>query len=510
MPVASNPLLQPASVTQTSATSALLSSKTPDVAPTGADSFASVYSRQSQADYAQKADAAQAYSDKLANAAANKSSFADQPDPSKPVVADSGKDLPAKAKPAADDNKVDSTKVDSTKVDSNKVDSTKGNDKKVASKDKDSDQDGTAKADDAKASKSDKADKTAASDDAKADDALAKATDPAVDPTALLKPAVDPTAAAATAPAAAATPAVDPNLLAMVAPPATAAKDALKDASKSDDDFDPNADPLADMPALRLALEQNAKAQGTTSAHAADNNQAANGTQQADDSAAAAGLTTLIQQQAATEGKAGSGDKGLGAATTEDGVKGIKGGIGDASASTFGDRLSALTQATGKSVSSAPATPPASPLAMNQSGWTEGVVNRVMYLSSQNLKSADIQLSPAELGRLDIKVTMNSDQQTQVTFMSAHVGVREALENQQGRLKDMFAQQGLGQMDVNVSDQSRQQQQNSQSQAQQTSGGSGGRLGRSDGVDSDSAGSDVAQVIHSTSVIGTSAVDYYA
>lgn len=509
MPVASNPLLQTASITQTPTANALLSSKTQDVAPSGADSFASVYSRQSQADYAQKADAAQAYADKLANAAANKSSFSDQADPAKPLVADSGKDLPAKAKPAADDNKVDSTKVDS-----NKVDSTKGNDKKVASKDKDSDkdqdQDATAKADDAKATKSDKADKAAASDDAKADDALAKATDPAVDPSTLLKPAVDPLATPAATAAAATTPAVDPNLLAMVAPQTTAAKDATKDPSKSDDDFDPNADPLADMPALRLALEQNAKAQGTTSAHAADNNQAANGTQQADDNAAAAGLTTLIQQQAGAEGKAGSGDKGLGAATTEEGIKGIKGGIGDTGATNFGDRLSALTQATGKSVSSAPATPPASPLAMNQSGWTEGVVNRVMYLSSQNLKSADIQLSPAELGRLDIKVTMNSDQQTQVTFMSAHVGVREALENQQGRLKEMFAQQGLGQMDVNVSDQSRQQQQSGQPQAQQASGGSGGRLGRSDGVDSDVTVSDASSVIHSTSVIGTSAVDYYA
>jgi flagellar hook-length control protein FliK len=500
MPVASNPLLQPASATQTSTANALLSSKTQEAAPSGADSFASVYSRQSQADYAQKADAAQAYADKLANAAANKSSFASQPDPARPAVADSGKDLPAKAKPAADDNKVDSTKNDS-----NKVDSTKGNDKKVAGKDEDKDQDDSAKADDAKAAKSDKAADAAANDDA---NAAAKAADAALDPS-LLKPVVDPAATAAASVPAAATPAVDPNLLAMVAPPTTAAQDAAKDTSKSDDDFDPHADPLADMPTLRLALEQNAKAQGTTSAHAADSNQAATAGQ-ADDSAAVAGLTTLIQQQAGAEGKAGSGDKGLGAATAENGVNGIKGGIGDASASGFGDRLSALTQATGKSASSAPAAPPASPLAMNQSGWTEGVVNRVMYLSSQNLKSADIQLSPAELGRLDIKVTMSNDQQTQVTFMSSHVGVREALENQQGRLKEMFAQQGLGQMDVNVSDQSRQQQQNGQPQAQHTSGGSGGRLGRSDGVDSDSGGSEVAQVIHSTSVIGTSAVDYYA
>mgnify|MGYP000303248327 CR=1 FL=1 len=52
--------------------------------------------------------------------------------------------------------------------------------------------------------------------------------------------------------------------------------------------------------------------------------------------------------------------------------------------------------------------------------WTEEVVNRVMYLSSANLKSADIQLQPAELGRLDIRVNITADQQAQVNFMSGH------------------------------------------------------------------------------------------
>ncbi|MBS7673262.1 flagellar hook-length control protein FliK, partial [Vibrio cholerae] len=86
------------------------------------------------------------------------------------------------------------------------------------------------------------------------------------------------------------------------------------------------------------------------------------------------------------------------------------------------------------------------PLAMHQSGWTEEVVNRVMYLSSANLKSAEIQLQPAELGRLDIKVNMTADQQAQVNFMSGHAVVREALESQSGRLREMFAQQGMGQV----------------------------------------------------------------
>jgi flagellar hook-length control protein FliK len=149
------------------------------------------------------------------------------------------------------------------------------------------------------------------------------------------------------------------------------------------------------------------------------------------------------------------------------------------------------------------------PIAMHQSGWTEEVVNRVMYLSSANLKAADIQLQPAELGRLDIRVNMVPDQQTQVTFMSAHPGVREALDGQVHRLRDMFAQQGMGQVDVNVSDQSRGSQNQGQNQQAQSgrSHASGGRL---DSMDDDMSQSVAEVAANTTSVIGSSAVDYYA
>ena len=39
--------------------------------------------------------------------------------------------------------------------------------------------------------------------------------------------------------------------------------------------------------------------------------------------------------------------------------------------------------------------------------------------------------------------------------MSAHPSVREALDSQMHRLREMFTQQGMGQVDVNVSDQTR-------------------------------------------------------
>jgi flagellar hook-length control protein FliK len=177
----------------------------------------------------------------------------------------------------------------------------------------------------------------------------------------------------------------------------------------------------------------------------------------------------------------------------------------------FANRLAALTQAA--TPKTANAVPVNQPIAMHQSGWTEEIVNRVMYLSSANLKAADIQLQPAELGRLDIRVNMVPDQQTQVTFMSAHPSVREALDGQMHRLRDMFNQQGMGQVDVNVSDQSRGWQgQQGQEQAQQgQSGRTSAAGGRLDSVDEELAPAAIAEAAtQTTSVIGSSAVDYYA
>ncbi|WP_217474662.1 flagellar hook-length control protein FliK [Stutzerimonas stutzeri] len=113
----------------------------------------------------------------------------------------------------------------------------------------------------------------------------------------------------------------------------------------------------------------------------------------------------------------------------------------------------AITQQQQVQQAQRPVMVPGQPVQMQQSGWSEAVVDRVMWLSSQNLKSAEIQLDPAELGRMEVRIDMHKDQ-TQVTFVSPHAGVRDALEGQMQRLRDMFTEQGMT-MNVNVSDQSR-------------------------------------------------------
>lgn len=88
---------------------------------------------------------------------------------------------------------------------------------------------------------------------------------------------------------------------------------------------------------------------------------------------------------------------------------------------------------------------------MGQAGWSEAVVNKVMWMSSQNVKSVEIQLDPAELGPLEIRIQTRG-QEHQVQFVSQHAGVRDALEGQMHRLREMFSQQGASLVDVNVSD----------------------------------------------------------
>src|SRR5690554_7193530 len=111
---------------------------------------------------------------------------------------------------------------------------------------------------------------------------------------------------------------------------------------------------------------------------------------------------------------------------------------------------SAATPLTARPVAAAmqPATVP-----FGQPSWGEAMVERVMWMSSQNLRSVEIQLDPAELGPLEIHI-QHRGQELQVQFVSQNPSVREALEAQMHRLRDMFGQQGLDQAEVTVADRS--------------------------------------------------------
>jgi len=84
--------------------------------------------------------------------------------------------------------------------------------------------------------------------------------------------------------------------------------------------------------------------------------------------------------------------------------------------------------------------------------WSSAVADKVFIAASQNLRVANIQLDPPELGALQIRLQISGpDQQLSASFTSPHAAVRDALEQQLPRLREMLAEQGisLGESSVN-------------------------------------------------------------
>ena len=222
-------------------------------------------------------------------------------------------------------------------------------------------------------------------------------------------------------------------------------------AAMTDASHDPTLDALNTLPGVRMALEIGAQAQiaaqqagptagAVTAAISGEGAQAFAGT-----------LAVLAEGAGEADSTLELGELDVAALEGE----GLPEGATELRSDNLAGRLSALSQAIAQqtSASARPVLVPGQPLAMQSGGWSEAVVDKVMWLSSQNLKSAEIQLDPAELGRLEVRVDISKDQ-TQVTFASPHAGVRDTLEGQMQRLRDLFTQQGMNLLDVNVSDQS--------------------------------------------------------
>jgi flagellar hook-length control protein FliK len=248
--------------------------------------------------------------------------------------------------------------------------------------------------------------------------------------------------------------AVDPLLLDALANPAAGTPLTAEDPAP---EIDPSLLPFALLPGqMPIATDaQSFKLGNSLTASGAD---ASSGAFGATGNAAPAAPSMLeLAMSADSEAGAELDSESL-EALLEDAVADTKTeqeGLSQPRSDSMAGKLSALNQAITQQVNAAPRATlvPGQPVAMQQGGWSEAVVDRVMWLSSQNLKSAEIQLDPQELGRLDVRINLQGDQ-TQVIFASANAGVRDALESQMHRLRDMFAQQGMNQLDVSVSDQS--------------------------------------------------------
>lgn len=141
-----------------------------------------------------------------------------------------------------------------------------------------------------------------------------------------------------------------------------------------------------------------------------------------------------------------------------------------------------------------------------QAGWGDAVMDKMMWMSSQNLRSVEIRLDPADLGPLEIHIQTRG-QEHQVQFVTQNPSVREALEAQMFRLREAFSQQGMDLVNVSVGD-SAVDQQAHHSQEQGAEGRNRGVAGAQT-LEADEAGMMLASAAASQAE-SSRLVDYYA
>ena len=110
------------------------------------------------------------------------------------------------------------------------------------------------------------------------------------------------------------------------------------------------------------------------------------------------------------------------------------------------------------------------PLQLTKELANDQVAEKVQMMMSKNLKNLDIRLDPPELGRMQIRMTMNSDL-ANVHFTVTNPQARDIIEQTLPRLREMLAQQGVQLADSSVQQQSSGQQQHGYTAAEQNKQG---------------------------------------
>jgi flagellar hook-length control protein FliK len=82
--------------------------------------------------------------------------------------------------------------------------------------------------------------------------------------------------------------------------------------------------------------------------------------------------------------------------------------------------------------------------------WNKDLGERILWMNSRSMPSAEIKLNPQHLGPISVRVDMNQDQAT-ISFAAQHGSVRDALEASIPKLRELLSTQQLNLTDVNIS-----------------------------------------------------------
>lgn len=86
---------------------------------------------------------------------------------------------------------------------------------------------------------------------------------------------------------------------------------------------------------------------------------------------------------------------------------------------------------------------------INSPEWGAEFGKRIQMLMKNNIQQAELRMDPPEMGRIQVRINMNQDQMN-ITFTALNANVREALEANMTRLRDMLSETGIQLGETNV------------------------------------------------------------
>jgi flagellar hook-length control protein FliK len=119
---------------------------------------------------------------------------------------------------------------------------------------------------------------------------------------------------------------------------------------------------------------------------------------------------------------------------------------------------------------------------LSHPAWNQEVGERIIWMNNRGISSAEIRMNPQNMGPITVRIDVDAEQQTSVSFTAQNADVRTALEASIPRLREMLSSQNLNLADVSVSQQSStsadsngSQRQNAQMAADASANGQGNR-----------------------------------
>lgn len=117
-------------------------------------------------------------------------------------------------------------------------------------------------------------------------------------------------------------------------------------------------------------------------------------------------------------------------------------------------------------------TPPTISLPVGEKGWDNVLSNRIMWMVGSQMQQASLHITPRHLGPVDIQVSIQNDQ-TNISFLTNNAAVKEALESAIPRLREMFADNNMQLVNVDVAQRDAREQNGGTDLFHQTGAGGG-------------------------------------